>query len=162
MTASIRFYNKYPHKILNLSGIKATPELVHGCQWLQRYNADAVHELWDFSRATIITRADLETRARAITELATSVGISTIWIRPIKTAPFLFGVLEKELHNAGFSVAYPADDDKGWWVSPPTLYRVRAGWIGEVGPIPYKEVQQYQVRHQAMFGDMNDLEITAV
>lgn len=119
MTASIRFYHKYPHKILNLSGIKATAELVHRCRWLQRYDADTVHELWEFPHTTVINLDELERRARTITALATSAGVDTVWIRPIKTAPFLFGVLEKALHDAGMSVAYPADGNQGWWVSSP-------------------------------------------
>lgn len=122
----------YHGTILNLSGVMASKQAVSQCRWLQRTKADEVRELWDFSGSTIITPAECIKRAEQLVAMANQYGdVDAVWVRSMKSAPFLYTYVEDAFLSAGYRVVIPCEehngntqtryafDQKGWWVIEP-------------------------------------------
>lgn len=128
----IKVVEYYDGTILNLSGVMANPQYTNKCTWLARANAREVRALWDFPTDREYTHTELVERAHQLVELAKKEeGVSAVWIRPMKCAPFFYSYLEDAFLTNGFAVVLPAEerDDSvktqhkfrvdGWWVIPP-------------------------------------------
>lgn len=118
-------------KILNLSGVMANAEMERLCRGVIKRNADAVRKCWRTPSSTIITHEECIRRAAMMLDIARShPDASGVWIRPMKSAPFLYPYIEDMLLDNGITVVLPVEDyvagtreypftTSGWWVIPP-------------------------------------------
>lgn len=128
----IRKQDFYHGTILNMSGVMASPQVTNQCRWLQRHNADEIRQLWDFANATIITPAECIARAEKLVAIANRYkDVDAVWVRSMKSAPFMYAYVEDAFLSAGYRVVIPCEEyngnkkakyaftQKGWWVIEP-------------------------------------------